>query len=452
MSRTERVSGDLDLHDELSPIESSDLMHDPWLTCAGENLSALAAELFEKCETMHQVHGNRKPRRDATERRRMLVDNLVANLAELILRYSSNTGIAIPTKRQARTRYDRPDLPPHLVSAALVNLEHLGFIHLHQGVRNQTRTSFEPTTRLRARVVAEVGLQEVAWSGEGETIILHASGQDRGASKPLVDYVDTKVTHRLRLEMAAINEHLNTASITVDDVPTGAIHLTRRFQIPRLDAPHTFDQHGRLYGGFWINMHRTERHRIRIDGEELADLDFTAMFTQLAYLHAGLPLPQGDPYGGIEGMAGTDAPAELQARQRDAVKRGLNAFFFRTGRMMRLPPAVKRLLETDWNATRFAAAMRKRHAPIKHLFGTGLGLSFMFTESQIMVRCLLNLEATGVVALPIHDGLLVRRSCVHLALAAMREASRVVTGVELPVKVKSLVGREAISSSSPAHT
>lgn len=439
MSRTLAVMVDLDPHEVLHDTEPSDLIHDPWLTCAGESLRGIAAEVFEKCEKLHKAHSNRKPRRDALERRRLLTDNLIANLAGLVLRPSPMKGIAISTRRQARTRYDRPEFPPHLVSDALTNLDRLGLIRRHTGVRNRSRTSFEASPKLQSRILAEVGRHEVGRSAGGETIILHASPHIRGRPKPLVDYQDTAETHQFRSEMATINEHLTRANITVDGVSASPIHLTRRFQIRSIEAPSTFDQHGRLYGGFWINMHRAERHRIRIDGQELADLDFTGMLTQLAYVHADLPPPLGDPYGGIEGMVGPETSAELHARQRDAVKRGLNAFFFRTGRMRRLPPVVKQLLGPDWNATRFAAALRKRHGPIKHLFGTGLGLRLMFAESQIMVRCLLNLRAADVVALPIHDGLMVKTSCVELALAAMREASINVTGWELPVKVKLVV-------------
>lgn len=287
-------------------------------------------------------------------------------------------------------------------------------------------------------MASEVGADEVGRSADGETIILRAGGSKRGQPKPLIDYAETEETRLLRAEMSRINKALNAATITVDGIRCEPIHLTRRFQIASSKAPHTFDQHGRIYGGFWINMHRTERHRIRINGETLADLDFTALFTQLAYLEAGLPLPVGDPYGGFPGLDIVGDDPERAHARRDAIKRGMNAFFFRTGRMERLPSEVKQLLGPDWTATKFAASLRTRHAPIRHLFGTGLGIRFMFTESRILVKTLLDLLDLGIIALPIHDGIMVPVSHQQEALQAMRNASASITGFQLPVKAKLL--------------
>lgn len=424
-----------------SPEEAAeldgDLMHDPWLTCDGPRLAGLAAEVFEQCETLRPSVG-RRPRRDAVERRRRVSNNIIANLAVLVVRHQRSRGVAISVRNEAITRYDRRDFPREVVGHTVIGLERLGLIHRQEGSWHGSRTSIQPSYSLRARIAAEVGTDEVGRSADGETIILRAGGSKRGQPKPLIDYAETNETRLLRAEMSRINGALNAATITVDGIPCGPIHLTRRFQIASSEAPHTFDQHGRIYDGFWINMHRTERHRIRINGETLADLDFTAMFTQLAYLEAALPLPEGDPYSGFPGLDIVGNDPELAHARRDAIKRGLNAFFFRTGRMERLPSEIKRLLGPEWTATKFAAAARMRHAPIKHLFGTGLGIRLMFTESRILVKTLLDLLDLNIVALPIHDGIMVQRSSQDQSLDVMRKASAAVTGVELPVKAKVL--------------
>lgn len=414
-----------------------DLMHDPWLTCAGVHLAAIAEDVFRQCEAA-RPHGNRKPRQDATERRRRVSANIIANIASLVFRHPECRALAVSARNDAITRYDRRDFPREVVVQTLVALEAQGFVLRHNGQRRQTLTTIAPTRKLRTTIQAAVGIGEVDRSLDGETIILRASSGGRHGPKLLIDYNDTAETDQLRAELATINEALNQTSITVDGIPCGPIHLTRRFQIGSPNAPHTFDQHGRIYDGFWINMHRTERHRIRIHGEPLADLDFTAMFTQLAYLEAGLPLPEGDQYSGFPGLDIVGDDPELAHARRDAIKRGLNAFFFRTGRMGRLPSEVKLLLGPDWTATRFAASARTRHAPIKHLFGTGLGIRLMFTESRILVKTLLDLLDLGIIALPIHDGIMVPVSRQQEALQVMRNASASITGFELPVKAKLL--------------
>jgi hypothetical protein len=426
------------LDDDESSPSSFDLMHDSWLSCDGAPLALIAADVFERCEKQ-RVSTGRKPRRDAVERRRHIIDNIVANLALLVLNHPSGCRIAVSTRNDAITRYDRRDFPKELFSKTLLLLESHGFINRHNGVRQKLRTSFEPSPELRLRISTKVFSGDIGRTAGGETVILRASGQRRGENKALIDYADTAETVRLRAEMSTINVALNMANITVDGIRCGPIHLTRRFQIGSASAPHTFDQHGRIYDGFWINMHRMERHRIRINGEALADLDLTALFTQLAYLEAGLPLPDGDPYSGLPGLDLTTADPNHAAAQRDAIKRGLNAFFFRTGRMERLPSEVKHLLGREWTATKFAAAVRTRHAPVKHLFGTGIGIHFMFTESRILVKTLLDLIDLGIPALPIHDGIMVPLSSQARVLDVMRKASLAIVGVELPVKAKRLL-------------
>jgi hypothetical protein len=52
----------------------------------------------------------------------------------------------------------------------------------------------------------------------------------------------------------------------------------------------------------------------------------------------------------------------------------------------------------------------ERHPVIAECIGKGLGFHLMHTESEIMVRVLTTLLSEGVTALPLHDGLLVRRS------------------------------------------
>ncbi|MER9490162.1 hypothetical protein NKI50_30165 [Mesorhizobium sp. M0563] len=225
--------------------------------------------------------------------------------------------------------------------------------------------------------------------------------------------------------MQAINAFLNKADLTLDGSPPPLpILLTRRFQVEHPDAPHTFDRHGRLYGGFWMSLPKTQRHLIRINGEEVADLDFTAMFPQLAYLEAGAVLPRGDPYGGIEGLP------------RAAAKMGLSALLCRRGAMRRLPSGVREAAGKGWNAERLSQALAERHPAIASMFGTGLGLRLMFTESRILLVALRTLMEQGVPALPMHDGIMVPRSRSDQATTAMVDASQGIAGIPLPVVIK----------------
>lgn len=77
-----------------------------------------------------------------------------------------------------------------------------------------------------------------------------------------------------------------------------------------------------------------------------------------------------------------------------------------------------------------------KHPALVPLFGQGLALDFMFTESRIMVAVLLDLMRQGITALPQHDGMQVPASREEVAREAMRKASLEVTGREMPVTKK----------------
>jgi hypothetical protein len=382
----------------------------------------------------------RRPRRDAEDRRRQIVDNLVASLANQALQVSPGRRLMVSTKNDPLTRYDRHDFPRQAVAEKVHALAETGWLILEPGAHHGPRSTIKPSRKFSQRL-AESGIvpADVGRLVGGETIILKARAPGRGLPKPLIDYRDTGETRHLRGELEGLQDFLERANITVDGLPLAPYQLTRQFLIDTPQHVPTFARHGRLYGGPWINMHRDERYRLRVAGEELADLDFTAMFTQLAYIRAGAALPEGDPYDGVPGLELNRVADPVQRAQlRQALKQGLNALYSRLGRMSRMPHEIKLQLGPDWTGAKLEAALRERHSPIQHLFGIGIALDLAFTESIVLMRTLGDLMAQEVAALPVHDGIMVPISKQDLALGAMRNASRAVIGVELPVKAKPL--------------
>ena len=75
---------------------------------------------------------------------------------------------------------------------------------------------------------------------------------------------------------------------------------------------------------------------------------------------------------------------------------------------------------------------------LKPLFGTGVGLGLMFTESQILLEVLEALIADGIVALPMHDGVMVAESKAHRATEVMEAVALQRTGIKFPVKRKGI--------------
>ena len=87
--------------------------------------------------------------------------------------------------------------------------------------------------------------------------------------------------------------------------------------------------------------------------------------------------------------------------------------------------------------TDIRAAVLAAYPELSEIFETGAGLRLMFRESKILIRSLLMLVEMNVCGLGMHDGLMVPHSKAKLAEAAMTEASREITGVPLPIVLKS---------------
>jgi hypothetical protein len=210
-----------------------------------------------------------------------------------------------------------------------------------------------------------------------------------------------------------------------------------------------WDRGGRLFGdGFWLTLASSRRGNIRIDGELVSDLDFSSMFARLAYAQLGVEAPSGDLYA-IPGLEG----------YRTGVKLAFNVLLFDgKGQRKKWPEVMgiglgddadaKRdpnsraaqcdgLLPAGWeDPKRLRDAILEGHPALKKAFGRGLGYGLMFTESRVLLAVLLELIKRGIVALPMHDGLLCAQSRKEEVAEVMRETATEITGAVLPVEEK----------------
>lgn len=398
-----------------------DIHHDPWLIPVSDGLISLAETIF------HHLEANcprpARQRSDAMERRKAIVENLTGSLGLLVHHHPEGSRLAVSARKDASTRYDRKGFSPKLFVQVIEEMERCGFIVIERGTRGKFRTTAEPTALLRGKLYGtdvRVGRRDGA-----ETIILKAK-DGRVKPKVLIDYKDTAETEAMRADMESVNAFLQASDIRkAGEPPPSPVFMTRRFQIGHKTAPHTFDQHGRLYGPFWLSMSKTERHLLRVDGEPVIDLDFSAMYPRLAYLHAGLALPNSDPY-------------EIEGLPRDAAKVAFSALLSRSGPMKRLPKELAALVDGSWTPAVITGAFEDRHPGIAHLYGTGIGLRLAKTEADILMETLLGLFAKGVPALGMHDGLMVPASKAEIAMQEMRRASLKVVGASLPISQKEI--------------
>ena len=413
-------------------LASSSLFLDPWLVPQGDGLRTLAESVAERAER-GPINRGRSPRKDAALRKRHCVGNLLANLAYLTLNrhLEPGTGLAAATAKTKPTRYDRADYPRHLLAPLLEHLEGEGFIVRHPYVFKQRLTTLEPTPAF-ADLMAHhrVTMGDIGREPGGESIWLRArTGEEQFGREPppktLIPYQDTAESQLLREQVEQVDAFLRRADIRLDGRPYAPFALRRMFLLRHSGDPESFTLNGRLAGGWWMDLPSKERHLITIGGEDIADLDYSAMFANLAYLKIEAGLPEGDPYE-VPGLEDHRAGAKV----------GLLSLLSRSSDMQRLAPDLKALLPPGWTAGRLMEAMAKRHPRIAHLFGSDIGIDLMFQESAILMDLLERLERQGVPALPFHDGIAVPVSAKAAAASAMEEASRAALGVALPVKEK----------------
>ena len=376
----------------------------------------------------------------------MVLANITANLASLVLsaNYKPGRRLAISTAKDKPTRYDRKDWPQGIVSKTLDEMVKAGLIIRHRYVPRQKQTTIEPTPSfLEALSRHRVRLADIGRKTGAETIwVMARTGEDGWADNPnpkeRTDYEESRDTPTSRKQMEEINAFLNAADVTYRGESQGPIFLRRSFLArhpsqpgqPRQSRGKSFMLNGRLFGGFWQNLPSTDRHALQIGGEELVDLDFTAMFIQLAYLRKVLELPVKDDAYRIPGLED----------HRDGAKLGLISLLSRRGPMKQLSVELRELLPEGWTAKQFTQAAIAHHPGITDHFGKDIGVELMFAESSLLVHLLQRLNGLGIAALPMHDGVMVPASRKIETLAMMAEASSFMTGgIALSAREKPIV-------------
>ena len=415
---------------------------DPWRGARGTALRNLVREFAVAIDIHELTNGLRARRRKAVdqEHHAAAIEIVVANIAHAVLMPPETGWLAVLTGNGTSgfTRYDNPALGKPFRSL-LNRLGDLGHMTLRLPRKRGEASSLAPTGSFSA-LVRDAGISLADFGRrDGEEVILLARTSVewrhglRFRYRDKAEYEETAETIAMRRDVRALNGFLAGANITFEDgggkpVDVHERRMRRHFVIAGSDPlPQRFDRGGRLYGGFWQNLKRSRRAGIRIDGERVATLDYSSMFPRLALAAAGAQPPQGDLYA-IPGL--TD--------HRRAVKLATNTLLFDTS--LRRPTWPKPDDAADempegWTVARFRQALLARHPGLSASLGVGLGHRLMHTESRIMVGVLLALMDEDIVALPLHDGLLVKMSVAREAGMMMAAIAEMITSSTIPVTI-----------------
>jgi hypothetical protein len=160
-----------------------------------------------------------------------------------------------------------------------------------------------------------------------------------------------------------------------------------------------------------MTMERTERFStMRIDGEEIANVDYSSLFPRLAYVRAQAEQPDGDIY---------DVTGDGTCR--DGWKVLINAMLFATKPLGGWPTDARGEFLTGVKLKDAVAAVKHKRAPIAKLFERGLAFQLMRYESDLLVSVVTALFKNGITALPLHDSVLVAQSHAATAKAFMEQ-------------------------------
>jgi hypothetical protein len=379
------------------------------------------------------------------------VEALIADLAHCAATTQAGMLWLSLSKRvlgKKQERYASPLMKESLVKVVdLLQSPAVGLIDLSKGGRNPFDGSYRASTispskrlieRLEAAGVDESDTQAITGK---ETIILREPKGENGQAIDK-DYTDTETTHRKRKEMESINSFIARADITCSCLDKEGLPVdTRKRRLRRIFSNGTFDQGGRLYGAFWIEDIRAKDRRpsIKINGSPVVSLDFGQMLVRLLYAEANCPMPfEDDAYllpplwMDWEAFNAFDPEARkaMSPVPREAMKLAMVAAFSTSTPFRRLPSEARAAIKDKRvKAADVLALIRKHHSPIAQYLESGYGMKMQPRESNILVSILLRLKEVGIVALPIHDAVLVAQEYRDITRATMATVFKQETGL-----------------------
>ncbi|MGP1283426.1 MAG: hypothetical protein ACTS1X_10655 [Parasphingopyxis sp.] len=170
----------------------------------------------------------------------------------------------------------------------------------------------------------------------------------------------------------------------------------------------SFEQGGRLYGGWWISMPKTLRRKITVNGQPTIELDYSGCAIRMLYHERGIDY-RDDPYF-LEPVAKTASAEGLPyAYFRDAIKDMMQAMINEDD-PNKHPEQIRIegfTFRPHFKRDEIMAMILDKHEPIADSFRTGAGLRLQKSESDLVLEIITSLKDQGIPALPIHDSIMV---------------------------------------------
>jgi hypothetical protein len=418
--------------------EPKDRPFNSFRVAASEQACQLVREV---CEVVQMYERHRQPRKRARKIKdktifERQVEAVVCDLAHRMIT-KPDGWIAVSFSNDRLGKADRyrssavtKKLRDVILSMAAPELEFAEYI---KGFQNPFKPNDSRQTVMRAgarlrKSIAELRLTTVDFDLEKtqEIILLKSDKEGHFDKGQRIQYFDTPQTIAYREELRRINDHIEQADI--EYVPLNAtekcVDTTDRL-LRRHFNNRSFEQGGRLFGGFWQPMKKQDRHGIVIEGMDTVTLDYGQMLPRILYGLSGLKPHFDDAYliPGLENY-------------RDGVKMVFNAMIHSDKPHKRKPRDTAPFLPDDHSIADLTEMIKAFHAPVFDSFYAGKGMYLSYQESRVLITVLLRLIDQDITALPIHDAVIVAEDKAEQTEQIMLQVFKDLIGIDALVRVE----------------
>lgn len=388
--------------------------------CLRKSLKKLVGALLDH-EAKTAVRSRARTREDLNKFE-TAVEALACNLILLAATFS-DVGLAVPRSHSViwGNAGASPVYGQHFLTAIDL-LASLGLIREGKRGYRISESVKQPSLIWPEKALAEfLPLEPPDWRSVEEVnseIPVVLRGRKVNGQAAVLRFDQSKEIKKYIRQMRCINAFIRASDIEIiglDDSlmldRDGQIVAPMRRSLYRVFNNGCWKHGGRLAGGFWMSMRRVDRHRIRIDGEEIAVPDYRQLFPRLAYVKARMG--DADCSSDLYDIAGDKS-------SREGWKKLLNATLFSTKPLKAWPKATQKMFPDGTTLSQARALLLNRHAPIADLFGIGIGFELMWRESEMLIEVISKLADMGVTALPLHDAVIVAQSKATIAADVMQ--------------------------------
>ena len=411
----------------------------PFLCAKSDKLKKLIAEVQTQMSGYEAFHQTRKRARRANDQVTYdrTVEAILCDLCAVVIETTDHNSVHLPLSNKTlrtKSRYKGTALGKTLPDILnIMAAPEMDFVVVEKGHSNfriiddelnvafagGQQTIVQPGSKLLSRIERfNITRDDLSQAAEEEVIILRAPKRHSNSIAEYGEYEDDHTTLALRDQMRDINAWLHAADITCSHPQVNPAHRRLR----RIFNNSDFAQGGRLYGGFWQAMSSDERQEhIRINQDTVVELDYGQMSLMILYGLTGHTPPEGDLY---------DLSAEgIPATYRKGIKKVIQAVINSSKVPTRMPGGVRKHIPSSYSIQDILKAVERKHSPIFAKITSGIGMQLFRKEADILVDVLIALKAKGVVALPIHDAVLVADADKDTTIRIMKEVFKDHTGI-----------------------